>query len=156
MKIDSLNYNTMKRVIERYGYNFYVIKRFTNIKCNCVDSTTKDANPSCPHCLGTGYKIKIQKVHGCIREQKEREISIAQNLSSSPKVVYIEGLLRLEKDDMVIDDEAIYHITSLQWHRGEKGEPGFTRCICPFTKSNDAVFIKNFYKLINEYKLRKN
>lgn len=156
MKIDSLNYRTMQKIVDRYGYNFYVIKRFTNVKCSCVDPVTKDADVNCPLCLGTGYKIKIYKVHGCIREQREREISIAQNISASPKIAYIQGLIRLEKDDMVIDDEDIYHVFSVQWHRGEKGEPGFTRCILPYTKSNDSVFIRNFWKLVNGHTIRKN
>ena len=156
MKIDSLNYNTLKHIMDRYGYNFYIIKKITNVSCTCINPVTKDADPDCPHCLGTGNKIKTFKVHGIIREQKEREISTAQNLSSSPKVAYIEGLLRLEKDDIIIDDEDVYNIVSRQWHRGEKGEPGFTRCIRPFTKSNDAALIRNFWKLVNEHKLRKN
>ena len=156
MKIDSASIETVKRVLKRYGYYFYVIKRFPNIKCSCLDPVTKDSNPNCPKCLGTGSKIKIYKVFGCLREAKEREISIAQNMSASPKIAYIKGLHRYEKDDIIVDDENVYHIAALQWHKGEKGEFAFTRAICPFTKGGDASFIRNFYKIINEHKIRKN
>lgn len=153
MRIDSVNSKTVKLLLDRYGYYFYVIKRFQNVKCKCLNSVTKDPDPNCPECLGTGTKIKIYKVFGCLRETREREISIAQNLSSSPKIAYIKGMRRYEKDDIIVDDENVYHMAALQWHRGEKGEFAFTRAICPFTKGSDASFIRNFYKLINEYKL---
>lgn len=146
---------TVKLLLDRYGYYFYVIKRFPNVKCTCLNPVTKDANQDCPMCLGTGSKIKIYKVFGCIREQKEREISIAQNMSSSPKIAYIKGLKRYEKDDIIIDDENVYHMASLQWHRGEHGEFAFTRAVCPYTKSNDAPLIRNFYKIINEHKIHR-
>lgn len=154
--IDSINSKTVELLLKRYGYYFYVIKRFKNVKCTCLDPTSKDADSNCTKCLGTGTKIKIYKVFGCLREEKEREISVAQNLSSSPKIVYIKGFKRFEKDDIVIDNEDVYHIMEAQYHRGEKGEFAFTRAICPFTKGPDFKFIRNFYKIINEHKIRKN
>lgn len=155
MRIDSVNSETVKKLLNRYGYYFYVVKCFNNVKCTCLDPTSKDADPNCPKCLGMGTKIKIYKVFGCLRETNEREISIAQNMSSSPKVAYIKGIKRYEKDDIIVDDENVYHMAALQWHRGEKGEFEFTRAICPFTKGGDASFIRNFYKLINGHKIRK-
>lgn len=155
MKINSMNARTVELLLNRYGYYFYVIKRFQNVKCTCLDPVTKDADSNCMKCLGTGTKIKIHKVFGCLREEKEREISIAQNLSSSPKIAYIKGIRRYEKDDIIVDDENVYHMAALQWHKGEHGEFAFTRAICPFTKGSDANFIRNFYKIINGRKIFK-
>lgn len=154
--MDISNSKTVKLLIERYGYYFYIIKRYPKIKCTCLDPVTKDANPKCKKCLGLGTQIRIHKVFGVIREVKEREISIAQNLSVSPKIVYIKGLCYVNKDDVVIDSENIYHIFNFQYHRGEQGDFHFTRLICPNTKSNAASLLRNFKELLNEHKLRKN
>lgn len=149
------NSKTVELLLNRYGYYFYIIKRYPASKCKCVDPVTKDANPKCKKCLGLGTQIKIHKVFGVIREVKEREISIAQNISVSPKIVYIKGLCYVNKDDVVIDSENIYHVFNFQYHRGEDGNFQFTRLICPNTKANPSSLVRNFKELLDEYKLRK-
>lgn len=151
-----INERTVKLLLDRYGYYFYVIKRFPAAKCSCVDPTTKDANSKCKKCLGLGTQIKIYKVFGVIREAKEREISIAQSISVSPKIVYIKGIFYANKDDVIIDSENVYHILNFQYHRGENGDFQFTRFICPNTKSNAAPLIRNFKELLYEHNIRKN
>lgn len=151
-----INERTVKLLLDRYGYYFYIIKKIQAAKCICLDPITKDPNPKCKKCLGLGTEIKIYKVFGAIREVKEREISIAQNISASPKVVYIKGLCYVNKDDVIIDSENVYHVFNFQYHRGENGSFQFTRLICPNTKSNAAPLIRNFKELLYEYNIRKN
>lgn len=150
------DYKTVELLLNRYGYDFYIITRIPSAKCTCVDPISKDPDPKCKKCLGLGTQIKIKKVFGAIREVAEREISIAQNISVSPKIVYIKGYCHIKKDDIVIDSEEVYHVFVFQHHRGENGEFKFTRLICPTTKSTSAHLIRNFKELQNEHKLRKN
>lgn len=155
MKIDSLNIRNIKLLMDRYGYYFYLIKRVPGTTCSCVNRTTKDPDANCKKCLGLGSKIKIFKVYGMIRETNDYEASIAQNISSTPKVVYLLGMVRVNKDDIVIDNEDIYHVLHIQHHKGEHGEFAFTRLTCPFIKGNDTIIIKNFKELYNEYHNKK-
>ena len=92
MKTDEINEKTVRLLLNRYGYYFYIIKKIPNTRCTCVDPTTKDPDLSCKKCLGLGTRVKIKKVFGVIRESRERETSVAQNISSTPKIVYIDGL----------------------------------------------------------------
>lgn len=151
-----INNRTVSRLIDRYGYWFYIVKCVPGTECTCVNHTTMSADPTCKHCLGTGHKIKIVKVFGSIRELKERESEANSQINSTHKIVYLKGMHRVNKDDLVIDDEDVFHVMGCQHHKGEKGEFAFTRLVCPYTKSSPARIIRNFKELLNEYKLRKN
>lgn len=150
-----LNNRTVTKLIDRYGYWFYVVRCVPETECSCVDHTTRAADPTCKKCLGTGHKIKISKVFGSIRENKERESETVIQVNATPKIAYIKGMFRVHKDDLVIDDEDVYHILAYQYHKGEKGEQAFTRLVCPYTKTNPAYIISNFKELLDEHKLSK-
>lgn len=155
MKTDLINEKTVRLLLDRYGYYFYVIKRIPNTVCTCVDTATKDPDLSCKKCLGLGTRVKIKKVFGVIRESRERETSVAQNISATPKIVYIDGLEYVNKDDVIIDSENVYNVLYTQYHRGGKGSQQFTRLVCPNRKSSTAKLAKVFKEVLYEHKLRK-
>ena len=150
-----INNRTVSKLIDRYGYWFYVVKCVPGTECVCVNHTTHTADPKCKHCLGTGHKIKIIKVFGSIREKNERETEANTDVNSTHKIVYIKGMHRINKDDLVIDNEDVFHVLTCQYHKGERGEFAFTRLICPYVKANVSYTLRNFKELLHEHKLRK-
>ena len=153
--ITPINNRTVSKLIDRYGYWFYVVKCVPGTECVCVNHTTHTADPKCKHCLGTGHKIKIVKVFGSIREKNERETEANTDVNSTHKIVYIKGMHRINKDDLVIDNEDVFRVLTCQYHKGEKGEFAFTRLVCPYVKGNVSHIIRNFKELLHEHKLRK-
>ena len=150
-----INNRTVSKLIDRYGYWFYVVKCVPGTECVCVNHTTHTADPKCKHCLGTGHKIKIVKVFGSIREKNERETEANTDVNSTHKIVYIKGMHRINKDDLVIDNEDVFRVLTCQYHKGERGEFAFTRLICPYVKANVSYTLRNFKELLHEHKLRK-
>ena len=150
-----INNRTVSKLIDRYGYWFYVVKCVPGTECACVNHTTHTADPKCKHCLGTGHKIKIVKVFGSIREKNERETEANTDVNSTHKIVYIKGMHRINKDDLVIDNEDVFRVLTCQYHKGEKGEFAFTRLVCPYVKANVSYTLRNFKELLHEHKLRK-
>ena len=153
--ITPINNRTVSKLIDRYGYWFYVVKCVPGTECVCVNHTTHTADPKCKHCLGTGHKIKIVKVFGSIREKNERETEANTDVNSTHKIVYIKGMHRINKDDLVIDNEDVFRVLTCQYHKGERGEFAFTRLICPYVKANVSYTLRNFKELLHEHKLRK-
>ena len=45
-------------------YDIWVIIRDPHIDCICKNFNTKQGDPKCRYCLGTGQKIKIKKIKG--------------------------------------------------------------------------------------------
>lgn len=154
--LTKINSKTINSVIDRYGYSFYIVRRIHNINCKCVDPTTKEANPNCKMCLGTGKKIKIYKKFGVGREIKSAETYRSSEAGTvTPKIFYVKGSFYANKEDLIIDSEDVFVIFNTQYHRGEHGAPGFTRLIAPNKKFDKAKLMKNFKELLNEYNIRK-
>lgn len=150
-----INHKTVQALLDRYGYYFYVIKCMPGSECSCVNHTSGSADVKCKYCLGTGKRIKIVKVFGSIREKQERETESTLSMNATPKIVYIKGRHRINKDDIVIDDEDVYTVAACQYHKGEKGEFAFTRLVCPYMRSNISHLLRNFKELEDEHKLRR-
>ena len=153
--LSRINARTVSRLIDRYGYWFYVVKCVPGTECRCTNHTTHAPDPQCKLCLGTGHKIKIVRVFGTIREKNERETEANTLVNATHKIVYIKGMHRINKDDLVIDDEDVFHVLARQFHKGEKGEFAFTRLVCPYAKGNVSHIIRNFKEILHEHKLRK-
>lgn len=154
--LTKINSKMINSVIDRYGYNFYIVKRVANIDCKCVDPTTKEADPNCKMCLGTGKKIKIYKAFGVGREIKTAETyRSSESGTVTPKIFYIKGSIYLNKEDLIIDSEDAFVVFNVQYHRGEHGAPGFTRAVAPTKKFDKINVIKNFKELLHEHNLSK-
>ena len=139
-------------VIDNWDYKFWVIKSVPNTNCKCVDKTSKQPNLNCPLCLGLGTKIRIYQVEGASRESKEFEALRAEFPTVTPKIFYIKNKLFIDKQDLIVDEESIYNVYAVQYHRGLNGEFKFTRCVCPTVKFNKQQILKNFKKLLNEHR----
>ena len=141
-----------QEVIDSWDYSFWIVKQITQVKCKCVDPTTKQPKLDCKHCLGLGYKIKIFKVKGASRESKEFEALRAEFPTVTPKIFYIKSKMFIEKQDLIIDEEGVYNVYATQFHRGLNGEFKFTRCVCPNQKFSKDSVLKNFKELLREHK----
>lgn len=141
-----------QEVIDSWNYPFWIVKQITQVQCKCVDPATKQPKLDCKHCLGLGYKIKIYQAKGASRESKEFEALRAEFPTVTPKIFYVKSKLFIEKQDLIIDDEGIYTVYAIQFHRGLNGEFKFTRCVCPNQKFGKSNVLKNFKELLNERK----
>ena len=145
------NDKTVNRLIDRYGYNFYIVKLNKAYNCECVDATTKEANNYCKKCLGTGHPIKIATMFGASREGKEFESDRTQAFAVTPKIFYLKGFVDVHKDDIIIDSENCYIIYSFQHMRGKGGEQCYTKCVCPDLKLNKMIFLKLFKEVLHDH-----
>ena len=69
-----INKDTVNTLIDRYGYYSYIVKLNKSLICECVNASTKEPNPYCKRCLGTGYHIRIIRVFGASREGREFDV----------------------------------------------------------------------------------
>ena len=150
-EVDNLE-SFAQEVIDNWSYKFWVIKKIDSIKCKCVDKTSKEPSSTCKLCLGLGCKIKIYRVTGASRETREFESLRAEFPTVTPKIFYIKNKLYIDKQDLIFDEENLYSVYALQFHRGLNGKFKFTRCICPILKMNNGAIIHNLKEVLNENK----
>ena len=147
-----IEHSFAQEVIDSWHYKFWVVKKISSVQCKCVDPITKQPKLNCKSCLGLGYKIKIFQVEGASRESREFEALRAEFPTVTPKIFYIKNKLFITKDDLIMDEENLYRVYAIQYHRGLNGEFKFTRCVCPSQKFNNKQIIKNFKEILHEYK----
>lgn len=141
--------NNIWESISKFSYPVWVVKRFPTIKCTCIDPVTKEANPKCKKCLGLGTKIKLYKANATTREIKETEaLNPYRTDLTTAKIIYFKYGALLEKDDIIVDNEFIFNILTLQLIRGEDGTPNAIKCVCPPMKLDTKIFLKNFNEVI--------
>lgn len=136
--------------IDRYDYDFYLIRQIKNIKCTCVDVTTKNPDLRCPLCLGLGTRIKIFCVRGASAEAPDANIVRTSTGATTPKVFYIKQKLHIHRDDYIVDAESIYKTFKCQWLRGRNGEYQVTKVVASNLIGDKMFVYKNFKRLLKE------
>lgn len=135
--------------IDRFDYEFYVIKRLQKLKCTCLDHTTKDPNPECEMCLGLGTRIKIFKVTGAATEMIDANMVRTTVGGSTPKTFYFQQKCFIERDDVVVDNEDFFRAYKCQHLRGRDGEFQTTRVVASTVIANKQALKRNFNKILN-------
>ena len=100
--------DSIKNMIEKMAYDFYVIKPFMDITCPCVHDASEQGDPDCHMCLGTGHKIAIKKIRGASNEV-ESNVS-GKNVKGSSAVTvgrtyFVDKKYTLNNNDIIVDDE---------------------------------------------------
>jgi hypothetical protein len=56
-----------ENVLKQYGKYLVYIRRDTRIRCSCWSDNSREGDPRHPTCLGTGYKITIERYLGLVQ-----------------------------------------------------------------------------------------
>lgn len=59
-----------EKFIDEHGFYMIFARALKPLHCHCWNSLTREANPTCNACLGTGYKLEYER-------HKVREVDIA-------------------------------------------------------------------------------
>ena len=113
LNIDQFGLNILG-IIEKMSYDFYLIKPNARVQCKCVDYATKQADPACPLCLGTGCKIIIKVIHGA---SVDTNIASTANQSGNTVIArnyYVKMSCDIGYDDIIVDDGEVYYVYSIK------------------------------------------
>lgn len=136
-------------IINRCSYDMYVIHKYTNMICTCVNHETDQADIYCKKCLGTKYKISIRKIKAASQDSnipttlRTESFYVARN-------VYMKSNIECLKDDIIIDNDDIYFILDIQNLFSLKGSVPYKKAIAVKKKFDTKIFIKNFKEIIKK------
>lgn len=144
--------NGILDMISTHSYNVYVINRDENIICTCVESSTKQGNANCKKCLGTGHKIKINKIK-CAAQDTRVPPTFRADTFIIARNYFIESKYKINEEDLIVDNGDIYIIFEIQKLFSIKGTLPYKKVNSTKKKYDNNVFIKNFNEIIKKYKL---
>lgn len=140
----------IKKIIKMLQYPMYIIQQDKNKKCVCVNHLSKEANPACPKCLGTGHKIKIKLIEGYVANHKITATNSASNTESvAGALCYVDSKHKIAKDNIIVSEKDIMVIYRVEPYKSSNNRTVYYKAYCVPKKADAKVFLDNFYKIVN-------
>lgn len=144
----------IRDTIEKCAYEFYVVHPLKEIKCPCVDLSTKQADPGCKMCLGMGCKIKIRKIKGAANDIESNAAGKGVRGSAAltvAKTYFIDSKYPIGDTDMIIDDDEVLYVFRVYTMKGMEGIVTHNQ-VTAFPMRNDhKVTLDNFREIMKRY-----
>lgn len=140
--------NGIKKIIETFQYDMYVVHVDPNIDCACKNFTTKQGDPNHKLCLGTGQKIKIKKIKGASQESSSSFRNTDTSEAGSAMVYYIDAKYHINQNDIIVDHDDVFVAHRVERKKSTEREFVYQKCICINKKTDVQVFLKNFNEIV--------
>nr|DAV25227.1 MAG TPA: hypothetical protein [Caudoviricetes sp.] len=143
--------NKILDMIERHSYEMYYITRNLKVKCTCITHETKQADPMCPKCLGTGYKITIRKIKAAAQDTKlpptfrSDKFIVARNF-------FLNKSIDCKEDDIIVDNDNAYIVLEIQELLSLEGTIPYRKISGVKKKFDTTKFMDNFNNIIRTRK----
>ena len=158
-EVDYMNNNIwhqkIKDTIEKCEYEFYTINPINSITCTCVNHATKQADPRCMYCLGTGYKIKIRKIKGASNEIESNIAGKGVKGSAAESVgrtYFIDSKYPIGEHDLIVDNDEILYVYRIYKMKGLKGEHTHNEIKVIPKRNDSSAILANFKRIMKMYK----
>lgn len=142
----------IQKVIDECSYKFYQIIPDINIECPCVDHPSKQADPECTKCLGTGYRITIKMIYGAANDEMKGSTSLGLESSRVIKEYFVSKRFDVHPDDVFVDGEDLYYVFRIEKLKGLNGTHTHNEVTCVKRTNDSQKALKNFYKIIESHK----
>ncbi|AOQ24706.1 hypothetical protein MTAT_20510 [Moorella thermoacetica] len=139
----------VRRILNRHGYDVFYVRRDNRIKCVC---NKFEPDPSCRLCLGTGFKIHLEKYRACRFSASIPESLVGVLKQEAPALVhpdawvyYFEAAVKPKIRDLILETNSatldasstsVFIITAVEPMFFESGTPSFYRVIARSRYSN--------------------
>ena len=133
-------------------YDMWLVSPDKHIDCVCKNYDTRQGNRLCPRCLGTGYKIKIKKIKGV--RQPGTVSSSGMGVTTETGIYFFKEDYHLKDDDLIIWNDEIEQITKTERYCSDAQKPVYYRCETKPKKTDNKVFLNNFYRAIGKPRRR--
>lgn len=140
--------NGIKRIIEKFSYDFFIVQQDFKVKCTCIDFTTKQADPLCPKCLGTGGKIKIKKMRGASSDSSGSFKISGVSESATMTIFYIDAKYPVFEGNIIVDGDDTFMVHRLERKKTTNKEMVYYKAFCNIKKVHSTAFMKNFNRIV--------
>lgn len=140
----------VEKMIDLFAYQFYIVHPDKNVKCTCVDVTTKNPDPECPTCLGTGCKIYIRKIEGVYQDSAVSDNMVSKGASNMilGRNYYTKAKYPIYQDDIIVDDGEIFFVFVSKDQKSFQNKTVFSKSTSYAKKFNSEAFMANFNKIV--------
>ena len=136
-------------ILRQFAYEMYLVRTDQNMTCTCVDPVSKAPDLMCEKCLGTGFRIRIQKVKGANRENKVMFRTYGTSENGTTNIFYFEDNYPIKEKDLIYDSSGLYIVQRYQPETGANNKVIYYRAEANPEKQFEQERIKNLEKIIS-------
>lgn len=149
MRTELFNQKLLK-TIEECAANFLVVKQNTNIKCSCVNHSTRQPDPLCKKCLGTGYKVSIKKMRGACHEEMKGGTHLSARGSRITRTYFMDPQYDIQENNYIVDRNEIHYVYRVNTERGLDGVYTHKKVMAVMLQENHDKILKNIMEVLNK------
>jgi len=132
----------IEEMIDKHGYYILLLRPIKQLKCMCWNSMTKEGNPACNSCMGTGNVIRYERhkvrSDGVTYDTLARAIN---HTATGPEIrpmqfMYMKTQASPESGMLILEVDwkglrplrrglQVYEVNITNIMRGENGEPSY-------------------------------
>lgn len=137
-------------LIDMLEYDMYVVQPDPSIDCVCKNYDTKQGDPRCPRCLGTGQKIKIRKIKGV--RQPDNIAYESMGITTEKGWYFFKNDYKVHRGDLLIWNNEVEEIVKVDRYCSDSNMPVYYYCEVVRKKADVRPFLLNFYRAIRSVK----
>ena len=140
----------IKDIIETWEYEMYLIHPDSRINCTCQDKTTRQGDPKCPNCLGTGKKIYISKIKANRQPYVLTDPRYATNNASDAAVYYSRDIYKIQKNDIIVTGTYIDVVQYVEKYQSNALAPVYYAAYTAPKSYDKEIFYRNFRNIVGD------
>jgi len=144
----------IREIIEKCAYEFYIVHPIAEVKCICVTHSTKQPDPKCKMCLGTGNKIRIRKIRGAANDVEVNTAGKGVKGSAAiavGKTYFIDSKYPIYDNDIIIDENEVLYVFRVYTMKGMEGVVTHNQVTAYPVRNDFKVTLRNFRELMKKY-----
>lgn len=145
----------IKETIEECAYEFFLVHPIEEVSCTCINHTTKQPDPKCGKCLGTGFKIRIKKIKGASNEVPAN-VGASRNIKGSAvdaegRTYFIDEKYHICRNDIFVDGQEVFYAYRKYRMKAFGGTSTHFEVEAIPKRNDTAVFVENFNKIMERH-----
>lgn len=140
----------IKRIIEEWEYDMILVHPDSRINCICQDKTTRQGDPYCPNCLGTGKKIYIRKIRANRQPYVITDTRSPRNNASDAAVYYARDIYPIQSNDIIVTGPYIDLVQYAAKYQSNQLKPVYYAAYTAPMRLDKEAFYRNFKAIVGE------
>lgn len=131
----------IRKPIDLFSHPVWFVLRDHEINCTCLDVPSKQPDPVCPICLGTGNKIQLARVNAAHQNNRISLRGTGMGFSEIDivNVYYTHTKTSIRLGDIIVDGEDIDVVKDVYYEHSDEQKTVYWRIeTVPYKKDKEA------------------
>jgi hypothetical protein len=142
----------IRKPIDLFSHPVWFIIRDKEVTCPCCDVASKQPDPNCHICLGTGNKITLARVKASHQNNKIsfRGTGIGFSETNIVNVYYTHQKTDIKESDIIVDGDSVDVVKDVYYEHSDEQKIVYWRIETVPYKKNPEDFKNNLSDVLKE------